>query len=152
MRKPDPIPELDEGKIKQIYAIHQAHKDVIKSIAFIAYTDVPLIFTAGLDKMAKIWDLTNNHAPRGVLQQGYMLNPDYKWDFPLKNYSSFTESRQTDQMDTLKDIREERDQDRTYKKQALVAKEKYGNMRSSLGFTLGNAGASLVSGGFEGTQ
>jgi WD40 repeat protein len=90
---------LDEGKIKQIYAIHQAHKDVIKSIAFISSTDVPLIFTAGLDKMAKIWDLTNNEAPRGVLQQGYMLNPDYKWDFPLKDYSSFTESRQTDQMD-----------------------------------------------------
>lgn len=22
LRKPDPIPELDEGKIKQIYAIH----------------------------------------------------------------------------------------------------------------------------------
>jgi hypothetical protein len=34
----------------------------------------------------------------------------------------------------------------------MVAKEKYGNMRSSLGFTLGNAGASLVSGGFEGSQ
>ena len=55
-------------------------------------------------------------------------------------------------MDQLKEIRSERDQDRTYKKQALVAKEKYGNMRSSLGFTLGNAGASLVSGGFEGSQ
>lgn len=101
--------------------------------------------------MAKIWDLTNNEAPRGVLQQGYMLNPDYKWDFPLREYSSYTVSRQADQMDQLKDIRAERDQDRTYKKQALVAKEKYGNMRSSLGFTLGNAGASLVSGGFEGT-
>jgi WD40 repeat protein len=66
-RKPDPTPELDEGKIKQIYAIHQAHKDVIKSIAYIAATDVPLIFTAGLDRMAKIWDMSNSEAPRGIL-------------------------------------------------------------------------------------
>jgi WD40 repeat protein len=115
-RKPDPIPELDEGKIKQIYAIHQAHKDVIKSIAYIAATDVPLIFTAGLDRMAKIWDMNNSESPRGILQQGYMLNSDYKWDFPLSEYSSFTESRQNNQMDQLREIRAERDQDRTYKK------------------------------------
>jgi len=53
--------------VKQIYAIHQAHKDVIKAIAYISQTDVPLIFTAGLDRMAKIWDMSNNEAPRGVL-------------------------------------------------------------------------------------
>jgi hypothetical protein len=81
-----------------------------------------------------------------------MLNPDYKWDFPLSEYSSFTQDRQKNQMDQLKEIREERDQDRTYKKQALIAKEKYGNMRSSLGFSLGNAGASLVTGAFDGSQ
>lgn len=52
-------------------------------------------------------------------------------------------------MNELKEIRAERDQDRTYKKQAQVAKEKFGNMRSSLGFSLGNAGAALVSTGFD---
>jgi WD40 repeat protein len=67
MRKNEPVIELDEGMIKQIYAIHQAHKDVIKSIAYIAATDVPLIFTAGLDRMAKIWDMNNNESPRGIL-------------------------------------------------------------------------------------
>ena len=82
-----------------------------------------------------------------------MLNPNYKWDFPLSQYTSYTETRQLLQMDQLKEIRAERDQDRTYKKQALQAKEKYGNMRSSLGFTLGNAGASLIQDyGINGSQ
>lgn len=35
----------------------QAHKDIIRSIQYIHSTDEPLIFTAGLDRMACIWDL-----------------------------------------------------------------------------------------------
>lgn len=91
--KPDPTPELDEGKIIQIND-WSAHEDVIKSIQFIAATDEPLVFTASLDRMAYIWDLHKNpkrkFANRGVLLQGYMLKSDYRWDFPLSRYQSYT--------------------------------------------------------------
>ena len=57
--KPDPTPELDEGKLIQIND-WSAHDDVVKSIQFIAATDEPLVFTASLDRMAYIWDLHKN--------------------------------------------------------------------------------------------
>ena len=76
----DVKPELDDKSIQEI-SRWEAHNDVIKSIQYIKDTDEPLIFTAGLDRMAKIWDLkdiSNNggvveKAPRGVLIQGYMI-------------------------------------------------------------------------------
>lgn len=58
---------------------------------------MPLIFTAGLDKMAYIWDLGNEAEGRkepglrGKLLQGYMMKGrDYRWDFGylLKNHNS----------------------------------------------------------------
>jgi WD40 repeat protein len=70
MGRPDPIPEIDDGQIIQINQ-WEAHKDVIKSIQYISLTDVPLVFTAGLDRMAYIWDL--DKVCRGKLIQGYML-------------------------------------------------------------------------------
>jgi len=45
---------LDENHLKQI-KFFQAHRDVIKQIKYISETDIPIIFTTGLDKMAKIW-------------------------------------------------------------------------------------------------
>ena len=42
--------------------------------------------------------------------------------------------------DALKEIRKDRDGDKTYKKQKELAQKKYGHMRSSLGF----AGASML--------
>ncbi len=47
-------PLLGEGVFRQTHS-WLAHKDVIKSIIYISQTDAPLIFTASLDKMAKIW-------------------------------------------------------------------------------------------------
>ena len=42
-------------------------------------TDEPLVFTAGMDRMAYIWDLNKNC--KGKLIQGYMLKKNYYWDF-----------------------------------------------------------------------
>ena len=44
------------GQSKEIHSF-PAHKDIIKSIQYIHSTDEPLIFTAGLDKNAYIWDM-----------------------------------------------------------------------------------------------
>jgi len=54
-------------------------------------TDEPLVFTAGMDRNAYIWDLNKNC--RGKLIQGYMLKKNYYWDFPLTNYDSYTKER-----------------------------------------------------------
>ena len=51
--------ELKTGEIKQVQA-WTAHKDIIKSITYINMTDEPLVFTAGMDRMAYIWDLNKN--------------------------------------------------------------------------------------------
>jgi len=72
----------------------EAHTDAIKAVQFIADTDVPLVFTAGLDRYAKIHDLDKNL--RGTLYQGYMLKQNYKWDFPLNNYTKATEARKAE--------------------------------------------------------
>ena len=73
-----------------------------------------MIFTAGLDRNAYIWDL--NKQCRGKLIQGYMLKANYYWDFPLSSYTNLTAKRQDDMLESLKDIRTERDNDKTYKK------------------------------------
>lgn len=129
--------ELDDGQIKQINA-WEAHKDVVRAIQYITETDVPLVFTAGLDKMACIWGLDGR--PRGKLTQGYMLKTNYWWEFPLEQHISTHEVRKEQAMGRLRAAREERDADRTYRKQAEGAAMKFANMRSSLGF----AGASLI--------
>lgn len=137
LARKEPIPDLDDGQIVQINQ-WEAHKDVIKSIQYISSTDVPLVFTAGLDRMAYIWDLEKNC--RGKLIQGYMLKTNYYWDFPLSHYASFAEARHNQIQETLQEVRVERDQDRTYKKQAQLAAMRYGNTFSSLGFN----GAALL--------
>ena len=65
----------------------EAHSDVIRSIKNINVTDEPLVFTAGLDRMACIWDLEGNL--RGKLLQGYMMKKQiYLWDFRLQSHKS----------------------------------------------------------------
>lgn len=68
------------------------------------------------------------------------MKPNYYWDFPLSNYHSYTSKRQDDVLESLKAIRDERDNDKTYKKLREKANMKYGHMRSSLGF----AGAAML--------
>jgi hypothetical protein len=47
---------------------------VIKTVKFISETDIPIIFTASMDKMAKIWTYSKDKIePLGTLRQGYML-------------------------------------------------------------------------------
>jgi len=76
-----------------------AHKDIIKAIKYISATDEHLIFTAGLDKMAYIWGLErsekggDSYVCRGKLLQGYMMKPNYYWDFPLSRYDDSKELR-----------------------------------------------------------
>lgn len=64
----------------------EAHVDVIKAVQYINATDKPLVFTAGLDKMASIWDLEGNK--KGQLAQGYMMKANYYWDFPLSDHDA----------------------------------------------------------------
>jgi WD40 repeat protein len=76
-----PISNLKGGDITALYPF-KAHKDIIKSIKYISATDEPLIFTAGLDKMAYIWGLEkgekgDSYVCRGKLLQGYMMKPNY---------------------------------------------------------------------------
>jgi len=78
--KEEPESNLKGGDIQCINQF-QAHKDIIKSIKYIHSTDEPLIFTAGLDRLACLWDLNKNL--RGKLLQGYATKVHYQWDFPL---------------------------------------------------------------------
>lgn len=93
MQREQPKPDIDDGQIKQVFEI-EAHSDAVKAVQYISDTDVPLVFTAGLDRYAKIYDLDKNL--RGVLYQGYMLRPNYKWDFPLSQYNNLTDARRQD--------------------------------------------------------
>jgi len=70
-------PLLKEFQFVQI-AQWQAHKDVIKTVKYISQTDIPIIFTASMDRMAKIWTYNKDKIePLGVLRQGYMLKKQY---------------------------------------------------------------------------
>jgi WD40 repeat protein len=82
--------ELKSGDIKQVQA-WTAHKDIVRSITYINKTDEPLVFTAGMDRMAYIWDLNKNC--KGKLIQGYMLKKNYFWEFPLNNYEREVDAR-----------------------------------------------------------
>ena len=76
---------LNESEIVQI-SQWTAHTDSIKSIQFIAITDEPLVFTASIDKYVHIFNIDGE--PRGTLKQGYMMVPDYHWDFPMKAFDA----------------------------------------------------------------
>jgi len=78
-----------------------------------------LIFTASLDRMAKIWNLKGE--VQGILRQGYMLRPSYVWNFPLNNYKGALESRQGGVQKMLKDVRKKRDEERSLKKHNMQA-------------------------------
>jgi len=60
---------------------------------YIEHTDEPLIFSAGMDKMAKIWNLKGEI--QGVLRQGYMMKTSYVWNFPLGKYNGDIDKRHT---------------------------------------------------------
>jgi hypothetical protein len=66
---------LGEDVFNQI-AVISCHSDVIKSVQYISVTDQPLIFTAGMDRMAKIWNLQGEC--QGTLKQGYMRQTNCK--------------------------------------------------------------------------
>ncbi len=86
-------PILKEFQFLQV-AQWQAHRDVIKSVKYIVQTDIPIIFTASMDRMAKIWFLNKDKIePLGVLRQGYMLKQNYIWKFPLSNYDNDLDKR-----------------------------------------------------------
>ena len=92
-----PIRNLKGGDIQALYPF-KAHKDIIKSIKYISATDQHLIFSAGLDKMAYIWGLEESekgsaYTCRGKLLQGYMMKPNYYWDFPLAKYDDSAHTR-----------------------------------------------------------
>ena len=73
--KEEPECNLKGEDIKTINAF-QAHKDTIKAIQYIHSTDVPLIFTAGLDRMAYIHNIDSiDKKPRGKFIQGYKTKP-----------------------------------------------------------------------------
>lgn len=85
-------PAIDQGQIKQLFTWEkEAHSDVIRAIQYINATDVPLVFTAGIDKMACIWGLDG--APKGRLTQGYMMKANYFWDFPLNQHEQSNGAR-----------------------------------------------------------
>ncbi len=85
--------------------------------------------------MAYIWDMDQNL--RGKLLQGYMMKPDYRWDFPLSTHESYDShvTRLEAAKKRLDNAREERNtKDRQYQKLAMDVANNMENMRSSLGF------------------
>jgi hypothetical protein len=73
----------------------QAHKDVIRTVKYISATDIPIIFTASMDKMAKIWTYNREKIELlGTLLQGYMLKGNYSWNFPLGKHQKDLGKRQ----------------------------------------------------------
>lgn len=117
-----PISNLKGGDIQALYPF-KAHKDIIKAIKYISATDEHLIFTAGLDKMAYIWGLErsekgDSYTCRGKLLQGYMMKPNYYWNFPLTKFDSAkeTETRRDKIENQFAEVRRIRKNQKTYKK------------------------------------
>lgn len=92
-----------------------------------------MVFTAGLDRMAYIWD-RNTKECRGRLIQGYMMQKKYNWNFVLNNYESKRDERKVKVESSLLQIRQARDEDKAYKRGREDILKKYGDARSSLGF------------------
>lgn len=125
---------LDGGKVAHEIS-WLAHKDNVKAIQYIHSTDKPLVFTAGLDRMAYIWDRHSKEC-LGTLIQGYMMKPSYRWDFPLATYESQRTNRQTQVQATLKQVRQLRDDDKLYKRRRDdVIDKKWRRGGEVLGFT-----------------
>jgi hypothetical protein len=93
-----------------------AHKDSVKAIQYVHSTDRPLVFTAGLDRMAYIWDRNmkedkdnkkddQKERCQGKLVQGYMMRPHYQWNFPMTSYESKRGERQEKTEKELQDCR-----------------------------------------------
>ena len=83
---------------------------------FISQTDIPIIFTASMDRMAKIWTFNKDKIePLGVLRQGYMLKQQYNWNFPLKNHAQDLDKRQENVQSMLDSLRRRRDEEKTSK-------------------------------------
>lgn len=116
----------------------EAHSDVIRAIQYINATDEPLVFSAGLDKMACIWGLDGTL--RGKLLQGYMMKSHYFWDFPLSRHNQSNDERKEMTMDRLKDVKNKRKMDNAFKKQASQALARMNAKTTSLGFD----GADLI--------
>lgn len=77
-------PVLEEENLNQI-SQWKAHKDAIKFIKFVKETDDGLIFTAGLDRMARLW--TKSGKSQGALKQGKIKKKkETPWTFSLQNY------------------------------------------------------------------
>lgn len=121
---------LEEGIFKQV-AQWKAHKDSIKYIKYITQTDSHLIFTAGLDRMAKIWNLKGELM--GTLRQGVMRIPDKPWNFPLKDHEDNTGSRNDKVSKMLEDVKYKRDQDMQARKMFTRGNDKKKTMTSLRG-------------------
>ena len=84
------IPKYPDDAFKQI-SQWKAHKDSIRFIKYITETDMPIIFTAGLDKMARIWNFKGE--AMGTLRQGIVKFPDKAWEFPLIEHEEQKDDR-----------------------------------------------------------
>lgn len=118
-------PMLNEDVFSQI-GQWKAHKDSIKFIKYIDETDVPLIFTAGLDKMAKIWNLKGELM--GTLRQGVMKVPDRPWDFPLHQYEGMIDDRNDNVNKMLEEVKRKRDLDMQNRKMFSRGPDKKSHM------------------------
>lgn len=69
------VPILEDLFVQQI-AFWKGHNDAIRNMDFILETDKPFVFSSGLDKMAKIWNLKGDL--QGIFTQGVMAKSESK--------------------------------------------------------------------------
>ena len=98
-----------------------------------------IIFSAGMDKMAKIWNIKGEL--QGILRQGYMMKSSYLWKFPLNTYGLNLDARQTGVKNMLEDVRKKRDEERSLKKSAQNNALKKSGIGASGKNTFSSAGA-----------
>ena len=134
---------LGEEVFDQI-AVISCHKDIIKSVQYIEVTDQPLIFTAGMDKLAKIWNLQGEL--QGTLKQGYMRFTDYQWNFPVHSYRKENEVRKDGVQQMLKGVRTKRDEEVMVKN---AHSRKVGSLRSTGQAIVGDPNRSYFSVGVD---
>lgn len=63
------------------------------------------------------------------------MKSDYRWDFPMSRYKSYTNTRIGVQREKLREIRAEREEDKTYKKLKENAMNKIKSTQSNLAAT-----------------
>jgi hypothetical protein len=71
--------------------------------------------------MAYIWGLEkgekgDSYVCRGKLLQGYMMKPNYYWDFPLSKYEASKEVRREKIDQEFEEVKRIRKNQKTYKK------------------------------------